>query len=375
MDLKKYLCFDCIRDVGLKKAAQRDGLCRDGLCSSCGISKLVLSDEEIENVIMCYFNEYNFRVGEFHHFMKYLIGPPGDMDDDSHLISPFLKEDLRKIAELFNFSVILKSPRMFLVGEFNFCNPYYDCMSAEIFEKIHSGLNCTWLCPGDHLYRVRKNLNLSNELDEKHFDSISIHDRQMKRLALGRFDLPNVETLYLASNMDICVHESRSIAGDDILLGTLSVKNRMKLLDLTSSPNDLDHQNPFESVKLLISGLMNTRECYAFLRGISEFAFMYGYDGIKYGSFFNQLLENDEYVSEPNNDFNVVLFGKPIADGHLEIASINRINLRKVSYRYSVGPLYDFIGSDPDGQDSAAKSINFISGVLNGLKRLIGFLS
>jgi hypothetical protein len=123
------------------------------------------------------------------------------------------------------------------------------------------------------------------------------------------------------------VYEARLLAGDDATLATYQVNKGMDLLDLTDI-NETE-VTPHESIELIMFALTNSRYSHANLQIISKQAFQRGLKGIKYRSFYSQVQATDTY--------SFVIFGVPLADGLLDLQSINHINLRNIHIEYDLG--------------------------------------
>ena len=73
------------------------------------------------------------------------------------------------------------------------------------------------------------------------------------------------------------------------------------------------------------------KQSYKITQAFSLIAMERGYDGIIYPSFYNQVRDEDCR--------NLILFGRPVLEGKLEMTSVNHLVLNKVEYEYTLGPV------------------------------------
>ena len=106
------------------------------------------------------------------------------------------------------------------------------------------------------------------------------------RIGSGRLDSTNLPVMYGSQDIDICIHECRAAAEDDIYVATLKVQRDLRLLDLTQV---LDEEGTeFESLDMAIHMLFLARShSYEISREIAMAARDSGFDGIIYPSFFS----------------------------------------------------------------------------------------
>jgi hypothetical protein len=128
----------------------------------------------------------------------------------------------------------------------------------------------------------------------------------------------------------------------------------LRLLDLTAV---LDEDvTSFESLDMAVHLLfLAGSHAYPISRGIAAAAKAEGFDGIQFPSFFSLLrtggpfletvygLSTRVFPGASNRESrkvvpNIALFGRPIADGDVIVACINRLYLRQAEYDLGFGP-------------------------------------
>ena len=161
--------------------------------------------------------------------------------------------------------------------------------------------------------------------------------------------------LYGSPDLEVCVHECRVTAEDDLFVATLAPKEPLRLLDLSVLLKE-EHVTEFESLDMSVHMLfLAGKHAYKITRAIADAAHASGFDGIVYPSYFSllrigqmpfqttygishrrfpQLQEHEQAKSIPN----LALFGKPVADGRVAVLCINRLILSRVGYDFHFGP-------------------------------------
>lgn len=201
---------------------------------------------------------------------------------------------------------------------------------------------------GDEFYRVRKAPAEPSDLAQ--------YDAPPEEFCgNGRLDSSGAPVLYGSQDLEICVHECRFSASDDLFVATLAPTRTLRLIDLT---HILDEEGTeFDSLDLAVLMLfLAGSHAYAITRELAIAARISGFDGIIYPSYFSILRtgsmpfetmmgislrrvpEARDYESAKVIG-NLALFGRPIADGSVRVAGINRLVISKVSYEMIFGPV------------------------------------
>ena len=207
----------------------------------------------------------------------------------------------------------------------------------------------------DTLYRLRANPDVPSEPRE--YDSPPDH-----LLGRGRLDAQSHPVLYCAQDIEGCVHECRVTVEDELYIATLRPRRSLRLLDLTELLIE-EGTTEFESLDLAVHMLFYAPEhSYPISRAIAVAAIKSDFDGIIYPSYFSQIRSGimpaetigygmsirhvaARYMPGLTDRAksgiypNVALLGRPIRDGLVEIACINRLILHKARYDVRFGPV------------------------------------
>lgn len=201
---------------------------------------------------------------------------------------------------------------------------------------------------GDEFYRVRKAPAEPSDLAQ--------YDAPPEEFCgNGRLDSSGAPVLYGSQDLEICVHECRFSASDELFVATLAPTRTLRLIDLT---HILDEEGTeFDSLDLAVLMLfLAGSHAYAITRELAIAARISGFDGIIYPSYFSilrtgsmpfetmmgislrRIPEARDYESAKVIG-NLALFGRPIADGSVRVVGINRLVISKVSYEMIFGPV------------------------------------
>jgi hypothetical protein len=157
--------------------------------------------------------------------------------------------------------------------------------------------------------------------------------------------------MYGSQDLQVCVHECRVTAEDDIFVATLASKRDMNLLDLTELLNE-EGTTEFDSLDMAVHMLfLASGHSYEIARAIALAVRTAGYDGIAYPSYFSLLrtggmpFETVHGISHRRIPkladrerskiiANLALFGRPIEEGR-----VNKIIVSRVDYVIHFGPV------------------------------------
>ncbi|HEV2323630.1 MAG TPA: RES family NAD+ phosphorylase [Terracidiphilus sp.] len=202
----------------------------------------------------------------------------------------------------------------------------------------------------ERFYRLRKAPARPGDLDQ--YDS-----PPDEMLGKGRFDTADLPIFYGSQDLEVCVHECRVAAEDELYIATLVPLRRLKLLNLAEAPWEGENVTEFESLDMALHMLfLAGPHSYEISRELASAARKCGLDGLVYPSYFTLLrtgaipFETVYGLSErrfpgfreharKNTISNLALFGRPIADGTVKVQCINRAILNKVDYRIRFGPV------------------------------------
>ena len=178
---------------------------------------------------------------------------------------------------------------------------------------------------GEKIYRIRLNPEEISSPDS--YDSPPI-----EKTVDFRFNEKGKPVFYGAFDIETCIHECRVIVYDEILLATFKANKKLTLIDLQNIDDGII-KSPLERPSVFIDIILNSTD-YQFCQMLAERISERGYDGIKYESYYSNVIEESH--------FNILLFGYPLKEGKISLYSLNRIKLDKIEYKYTFGPIHDF---------------------------------
>ena len=204
------------------------------------------------------------------------------------------------------------------------------------------------LDPESLFYRVRKAPAKPGSHEEYDSPPIGIDGN-------GRLDADNFRVLYASPDMEVCVHECRFSAEDELYVATLNATKPLRLLNLTAIPKE--EVTEFKSLDISINMLfLASKHSYEIARKIASRARDEGFDGLIYPSYFSELRtgviplrttyglsnrripqyqEIEEALSVPN----YAIFGRPIEEGKISVRCINKMVISRVEYGFHFGPV------------------------------------
>ncbi|PJL20168.1 RES family NAD+ phosphorylase [Stenotrophomonas maltophilia] len=170
----------------------------------------------------------------------------------------------------------------------------------------------------------------------------------------GRLSSDGLPVMYASPLIDLCVHECRYTIEDDLFVASLNPRRQLRLLDLTVVLEE--DATEFESLDMAVHMLfLGGRGAYDAARAIARAAKDGGYDGLVYPSYFSSHYHGErpfqtvygitrrrfsgaEAYERSLSVPNLALFGYPIAEGMVEVDSINRLVINRVAYEFHHGP-------------------------------------
>lgn len=346
--IKSIACSNCFEDQGLCLDAWRLGIDRDTYCPNCGNSEgRKLNKEQLFELAHRFFVWGSLHKCDFG-------GAPviqfNEHQKTSINVSPWLKNDLQLFEKLLDVGFFYYGPRLWMVGEIEPLKHLQDeNQQSKIIERIFEKYPTRIINHLNEMYRIRK--FPQNPESDCEYDS-----PPSNFAGCGRFDDQSFPALYASEDLDVCLHECRITAEDDIYLATLQPVNTLKMLDLTVLIKE-ENITEFESLDLAIHMLfLASSHSYPITRKIARTAKEKGYDGIIYPSYFSllrlgimpfqttyglsnrrviQYQEYEQHTTIPN----ALIFGHPIAEKRLQVKCINRLVLSQVAYDVRFGPV------------------------------------
>lgn len=349
-DNPTLLCSECFVDEGLRIDAAKHGLEQQDVCPNCKSAEgRKLTKRHIEGLAWRFFVSGTTVRCEYgaapviqcneHHYGKSDISPSSWLENDIKLI-----EDAGKIG-FFHYG-----PRLWMVGEVEPLKALQDpVMRSQVVDRVLKEYPARALAQGTKFYRLR--IEPNRPADPMEYDS-----PPADRLGNGRLCSSRFPVMYASQDIDICIHECRAAADDDIYVATLKTQQDLRLLDLTHVLEE--DCTEFESLDMAIHMLFLAKShSYAISRAIALAARDAGFDGLIYPSFFSLIRtgghpfetayglslrrfhpEKNRYA-EAFTIQNLALFGRPIAKGVASAECINRLVLTQVGYKGHFGPV------------------------------------
>ncbi len=198
-------------------------------------------------------------------------------------------------------------------------------------------------------YRIRKGVKKASNLLE--YDSPPEH-----LSGRGRLDAKGAPALYASPDLQVCVHECRVTAEDELYVATLRPQRALRLLDLSVLLKE-EKVTEFESLDMAVHMLfLAGKHSYKITRSIAVAARSAGFDGLVYPSYFSLLrlglipfptaygISYRRFPSQQEYEQakvipNLAIFGRPIEQGIVLVENINKLILNRVEYGFHFGPV------------------------------------
>jgi hypothetical protein len=348
------LCSDCFHDEGLRLSSMRIGQRDMSSCPNCG-SRLGI---KLNRRLLASLAQQFFVWGTIRR-ARYGASPTVQINKHrttSINVAGWLDRDLRLLEGALQVGFFYYAPRLWMIGE---VEPLKALQTVESREEVISRIVTeypTRILSGDEsFYRLRQAPLNPDDFGE--YDA-----PPGERPARGRFETSELPILYGSQDLEVCLHECRVTADDELYIATLAPTRELKLLDLADVLSG-ENVSEFESLDMAVHMLfLAGGHSYEICRAIARAARKCGFDGLVYPSYFTLLrsgripLENVYGISlrriperreltRESIISNLALFGRPIADGLVTVKCINRVILNKVEYTPHFGPL---LARDPD---------------------------
>lgn len=341
-------CSACFTDRGLKLDAEQIGIENAQPCPNCGST----TGRKLPNAGLEALAHRFFVWGSLFR-CEYGAAPVVQFNKHQRTcidVSPWLKEDVKLFERVLGVGFFPYGPRMWMVGEVEPLMALQRSRSRpSIVARILREYPERPVGPEVSFYRIRKAPgNASNPLE---YDS-----PPESLLGRGRLDTKDSPVLYASPDLQVCVHECRVTAEDELYVATLKPHRTLKLLDLSVLLKEED-VTEFESLDMAVHMLfLAGQHSYKITRSIAAAARDAGFDGLIFPSYFSllrigvmpfqtaygisyrripQYQEHEQAKAIPN----LALFGRPIEQGIVVVESINKLILSRVAYDFHFGPI------------------------------------
>lgn len=342
------LCSKCFNDQGLRLDAQVIGTVGSTVCPNCGATiGAKLDKDRLAKLV------HRFFVWGSLLRCDYGAAPLIQFNDRQKTgitVPSWLESDMRLIERTLGVGFFHYGPRLWMVGEVEPLKALQDSdSSASVIERILSEYPGRVLDAPDMFYRIRK---APRNPDRPHE-----YDSPPNSVAgTGRLDSSGFPVMYASPDLQVCVHECRVTAEDDLYVATLTPASSLRLLDLSAL---LTHEDvtEFESLDMAVHMLfLAGAHSYPITRKISLAARSKGFDGLVFPSYFS-LLRNGtmpfetaygisfrrfpqmQIYEQAKTIPNLAIFGRPIESGKILVRCINKLILHRVEYGVHFGPV------------------------------------
>jgi hypothetical protein len=342
------LCSNCFIDQGLRLDAERIGDTDDSACPNCRErSGQKLTTDRVRALA------HRFFVWGTLHKCEYGAAPIVQFNQDqktSISTSSWFENDIELIGKTLNVGFFYYGPRLWMIGEVEPLKALHEEQSRPaIIERIIKEYPTIQLDESRLFYRIRKAPKVPTDAAE--YDS-----PPTEFLGRGRLDSAALPVMYGSQDLEVCVHECRVAAEDELYVATLSPARSLKLLDLSDLLSE-KHVTEIESLDMAVHMLfLAGKHSYEICRDIAGAVHAAGYDGIVYSSYFSllrtgtmpfetaygishrrvpQMQNYEQAKSIPN----FALFGRPLAEHKVALRCINKLILSHVNYGFHFGPV------------------------------------
>lgn len=318
-------CTECFHNHGFRQVVAMHGSKSETPCPHCGSSSgITLTSEALSTAARDF-----FVTGSI---VSEMLAPYYQVNSNNPhpaLLDSTVASDAEKLKAIVGLTVFNYGPPLWQVGITSHWDDFQDLEPSIAADKLVQQAAQMIVPAGTVLYRVRLNVTADHAVtDPRTFDPPPSH---VKRVA-GRWDDGTNAVLYVADDIELCLHECRATLSDEITLATLVTVRDLRILDVSSGFEDRGSTR-FEDGQLFSDFMSRSRSepWLEICRAIGSAARRAGYDGVRYTSYYS-------FAMDECSGLNLALFDRPISDGRLRIHSANRLRLTSVKYGYGVGP-------------------------------------
>lgn len=351
LDSKKYLlCSECFNDEGLRIDAFSIGIKNKKRCTNCS-SKIGAKLSKAGIIKLCHrffvrgtIEKTDYGGSPVIQFNNHFFGK------SEVALSSWLTKDFKLLEKYGGIGIFFYGPRLWAIGEIEPLKKLQEKNLRDIIiDRIIAEYPMHILLPEHYFYRVRLNPQKPDDFGE--YDSAPD-----QFLGNNRFDDKELPILYGSPDLDLCIHECRVTAEDNIFISKLSANDSLKILNLCALIDE-PGVTEFESLDLALHFLfLAGKHSYDICRRIAHKIKEAGFDGIMYPSYFSHIrtgtipfdtiygmsirkIKHLKSFAESQAIPNLALFGRPIVEGKIKVASINKLHINKVHYDVSFGPV------------------------------------
>lgn len=345
-ELITVACSRCFKNRGLILDAVQYGREEIGACPNCGREGgIKLGKDPLAYLAERFFVDGSFYKSDFG-------GAPviqfNEHQKTSIEVDDVLKGDINVFEKVLGVGFFDYGPRLWMIGEVEPLKALLDEKKrAAIIERILVEYPTRTIGRNETFYRVRK--SPESAINPYDYDTPPLDIPQD-----GRLSSQNLPVMYASPLIDLCVHECRYTVEDELYVAALNPKRELRLLDLTAVLEE--DVTEFESLDMAVHMLfLGNKKAYDAARAIARAARDNDFDGLVYPSYFSSHYHGERPFQtvygitrrrfEGARDYeqslsvpNLALFGYPIAEGMVEVDTINRLVINRVAYEFHHGP-------------------------------------
>lgn len=342
------LCSNCFQDQGLRLDAEKIGIINESACTNCGATTGRKLDRQVLKLLADRFFVWGTTIR-----LKYGAAPviQFNQHQSTSISGPsWLMADANLIGQALGVGFFYYGPRLWMVGEVEPLKSLQKSKERDlIIRRILNEYPTHVMSDEQIFYRIRKNPKNAEDIGE--YDS-----QPLSRAGKGRLDSKGLSVMYGSQDIQICIHECRVTAEDEVYMATLKPNRELKLIDLTEMLRE-ENITEFESLDLaILMVFLAGSYSYKISREIASSAHAAGYDGLIYPSYFSLLGTGGRPFETvyglsirriPHfHDFemsktipNLAIFGRPVEQGTVTVHCINKVVLTRVDYSFLFGPV------------------------------------
>lgn len=320
-------CPNCFANLGFRRSAELSAVRSSGVCGQCGRdTNLKLTKDALATAVE------EFFVGGS--YISETIAPVYQVNDcnpNPATFDPTLAGDAALACGITGQVAFHYGPPLWRLG---LTDHYYSFEAGgsareEAARALVSSANTLEISAGSQFFRVRLNARADEGIaTASAFDPPPIGIKREP----GRWDDLDRPVLYVADDIELCLHECRATISDEIVVATVEVIRPLKILDLSASIEFLSG-TPFEDPNIFITVMCLSRGSWLdYCRCISRIAESIGFDGIRYVSYYSR-------AKHDRKSLNLALFGRPLENGLMKIQSVNRVRIDDMAYKFKFGPV------------------------------------
>jgi hypothetical protein len=327
------VCSECFKNEGLRLEARKLGKFRTGTCGHCGSQEGVsLNGDQCAELIYSFFVKGAVGLASWglSPYKSGFVGNPHNLHFD-----PTLEPDFQLLLSVPELGLGYHSPRTWKVGDTRHFDlfseiisrksngqPLTDQDNAVLDETLHRCRRFT-LPNGTRFYRIRTDPETPSNHGQ--YDSPPPEKGKPTRFSPG-----HIPILYGAFDIDTCIHEGRCTVYHEICLATIETLIDLEAIDLGDASYDSSADTPWTSPSIFLSQILR-RPAHQECQILAERIFAKGILAIQFPSFFS-CIRDQQYN-------NIAILGRPVEEGKVHVASLNRIRLDRIDYSFTCGPV------------------------------------